>query len=83
MGSEMCIRDRDDGDHLTRPSTTMANGPSPTKESKEAKELHALVKKHVYKEETTQLISVLARFCFSVGANVEGQISCTHHPLEA
>ena len=27
----------DDGDHLTRPSTTMANGPSPAKESKESK----------------------------------------------
>jgi len=74
-----------DGDHPTRPSTTMANDPSPARESKEVKEVHALVRNHVYKEESELPTSYRfwPDFVSLLEQNVEGEISCTHHPLEA
>jgi len=74
-----------DGDYPTRPSITLANDPSPARESKEVKEVHALVRNHVYKEESELPISYRfwPDFVSLLEQNVEGEISCTHHLLEA
>jgi len=75
----------DDGDHPTKPSITIGNDPSPARESKEVKEVHALVKNHMYKEES----ELPSSYCFWLDfvslleQNVKGEISCTHHPLDA
>jgi len=75
----------DDGDHPTKPSITLVNDPSPARESKEIKEVHALVRNHVYKEES----ELPSSYCFwpdfvsLLEQNVEGEISCMHDPLEA
>ena len=71
-----------DGDHPTKPSITIANDPSPVRESKEVKEVHDLVRNHVYKEESELPSSYRfwPGFVSLLEENVEGEISYAHHP---
>ena len=74
-----------DGDHPTKPSITIINDPSPARESKEVQEVHALVRNDVYKDESELPGSYRfwPGFVSLLEQNVEGEISCMHHPLEA
>jgi len=71
----------DDGDHLTKPSLTLTNDPSPARKSKEVKEFHAEVRNHVYKEESELPIShrFWPDFVSLLEQNVEREISCMHY----
>jgi len=74
-----------DGDHPTKPSKTIINDPPTSKESKEVKEVHALVRNHVCKEDSELPSSYWfwPGFVSLLEQNLEGEISYTHPPLEA
>jgi len=73
-----------DGDHPTKPFITLPNDLAPVRESKKVKEVHAMVRNHLNKEDDElsssyrnwpDLVSLLEQ-------NIEGEIPCTHHPLK-
>ena len=74
-----------DGDHLSQPPTTLSNGPHTILEPKKVKEVHAMVRNHLCKEEEELSSSYhfWSGFVLLLEHNSEGAISCTHDPLKA
>ena len=74
-----------DGDHPSQPPITLSNNPPTVLEPKKVKEVHALVRNHLCKEEE-QLSSSYRfwpGFVSLIEPNSEGEISCAHAQLKA
>jgi len=74
----------DDGDYLSKPLQTLPNGPPKVMESKKVREVHAMVRNHLNKEDNEQTSSSRNRpgFVPLLVQNLEEEISYMQPPLK-
>jgi len=75
----------DDGDHPGKPLETHTNDPTQVMEPKKVREVNAMVRNHLNKTDSEQVNSSenWPGFVALLEQNPKGEISCSHHLLEA